>query len=83
MKKLIVILLLVFCFYRCEKQEDFCWTCVYVSYDELDTCTPVMKVDTFEMCYKTEEWIRQYEDNYTYFICDNWASLICNKRDSI
>jgi hypothetical protein len=83
MKKIIIILILIFCFYYCKKQEDFCWTCEYVKYTELDTSTPTIKNDTFEICYKTEEWIKKYEDTYTYSICDDSSVLKCYKRDSI
>lgn len=79
MKKLIIILLLI----SCCRTEDFCWECEYALYDKMNTSTPIIKLDTFEMCYKTEEWIRKYEKTYTYVGYDDSSNLQCYKKDSI
>lgn len=64
----------------CEREKDFCWECESVKLDRIDTCEPIMKREVFELCYKTEEWIRLYENANTYIICDNSSMLKCTKQ---
>jgi hypothetical protein len=76
MNKIVLILLLII-FSSCE--QDYCWQCVYTEYEEISACSTTMAIDTFSICYKTEDWISKFEDTYSYSICDDSTILICSK----
>jgi len=65
MKKLLMLLLLVFVF-SCEKVEDYCWDCVQI---KTDFYKYKALYNPFTMCNKTEEEIRDIENTYTYIVC--------------
>jgi hypothetical protein len=76
MKLIFTILLIILL--SCTK-EDYCWQCVYTEYDKINDYTTIVTIDTFPMCYKTEDWINDFQRNYSRSICDDSTRLICSK----
>lgn len=73
------IALLVF-LTSCEKPE-YCWECQQLKLDKLGTCSPELEIKPpFEICHKTEQEIRDFEQQYTYIICDNSSILKCKEK---
>jgi hypothetical protein len=76
MKLIFVILLIILL--SCTK-EDYCWQCIYTEYNKIDDYTTTVAIDTFPLCYKTEDWISKFEDTYSYSVSDDSTILICSK----
>ena len=67
MKKLLLLLVIIVLF-SCEK--EICWECVTIKTDPASTSLAIPKgferILTEEICGRTKEEIRNYEEMYTY-----------------